>query len=72
MTKERKILYDTLTEVVGEDGCCVTCGPDDIYKDEEGWQLFLDGFMAPWFLGKTVDEARASIREFASQGFGLS
>ena len=43
-----------------------------LYKDEEGWQMMREGFMAPWNLGQTVEEAKASIREYASMGFGLA
>jgi hypothetical protein len=32
----------------------------------------LEGFMEPWRLGNTVAEAKASIREYAGMGFGLS
>jgi hypothetical protein len=31
----------------------------------------LEGFLEPWDLGWTVVEAKASIREYASMGFGL-
>jgi hypothetical protein len=34
--------------------------------------MMLEGFMEPWKLGQSVEEARASIREYASMGFGLS
>ncbi len=61
---------DISTEAVGEEGCRVACQDAEIFQDEEGWKLFLEGFMEPWFLGKTVD--KASIREFASMGFGLN
>jgi hypothetical protein len=43
-----------------------------IYKDEEGWKMMLEGFMEPWKLGHTVEEAKASIEEYAGMGFGLS
>ena len=65
-------LYSELKDAIGDEGCCVTCSPDDIIHDEEGWKLFLEGFMEPWFLGKTLEEAKEAIREYASQGFGLS
>jgi hypothetical protein len=32
----------------------------------------LESFMGPWKLGETVDEAKSTIRELASMGFGLS
>jgi hypothetical protein len=34
--------------------------------------MMREGFMAPWNLGQTVEEAKASIREYASMGFGLA
>jgi len=42
------------------------------YKDQEGWKMILEGFMAPWNLGATISEAKASIKEYASMGCGLS
>ena len=57
---------------IGKEGCGVSCEDADIFKDQEGWKLMLCGFLEPWFLGKTVDEAKAKIREYASQGFGLA
>jgi hypothetical protein len=41
-------------------------------KDEEGWKMMLEGFMAPWNLGQTIVEAKTRIREYGSMGFGLS
>jgi hypothetical protein len=32
----------------------------------------LEGFLEPWYLGSTVEEAKISIGEYASMGFGLS
>ena len=49
----------------------MSCEEAEIFRDEDGWKLNLEGFMAPWNLGKTVNEARESIREYASMGFGL-
>jgi len=34
--------------------------------------MMLEGFMEPWCIGKTVEEAKASIKDCASMGFGLS
>ena len=64
----RQILFD----VIGEEGCGISCEEANIFKDEEGWKMILDGFMAPWKLGATVSEAKASIKEYAAMGFGLS
>ena len=65
-------LRQTLFDVIGEEGCGVSCEEANIFKDEEGWKMMLDGFMAPWKLGTTVSEAKASIKEYASMGFGFS
>ena len=32
----------------------------------------LEGFMEPWYFGKTVAEAKAGLREYANMGFGIS
>ena len=62
----------SLMEAIGEEGCGVACEEADIFHDEDGWKMMLEGFMAPWKLGHTVEEARAKIREYARMGFGLS
>ena len=64
----KKYLFD----VIGQEGCGVSCGDAEIFKDEEGWKMMLEGFMEPWYLGKTVAEAKTQIKEYASMGFGLS
>lgn len=33
--------------------------------------MMLYGFLEPWSLKKTAEEAKGRIREYASQGFGL-
>ena len=71
MSDREKILA-VLMDVLGEEGCGVSCEEATIFKDDEGWKMMLEGFMEPWKLGRTVEEARASIREYASMGFGLS
>jgi hypothetical protein len=72
MNQERAELLEFLKDVIGEEGCGVSCEEAEIFEDQEGWKLMLEGFMEPWLLGKTVEEAKARIREYASQGFGLS
>jgi len=67
---ERTELMNTLMQAVGEEGCGVSCGNADIYRDEYGWKLMLEGFMEPWTLGGTMEEAKQRIRELASAGFG--
>ncbi len=69
---EHENLLNELMQVIGEEGCGVSCEEASIFEDEEGWKMMLEGFMEPWKLGKTVDEAKASIREYARMGFGLS
>ena len=69
---EQAEIVSYLFEIIGEEGCGVSCEEADIFKDEEGWKMMLEGFMEPWFLGNTVDEAKNSIKEYASMGFGLS
>ena len=64
-------LLQALMNAIGEEGCGASCEEATIYKDEEGWKLVLEGFMAPWNLGSTVSDAKASIKEYASMGFGL-
>jgi hypothetical protein len=34
--------------------------------------MLLEGFMKPWKLGHSVAEAKASVREYARMGFGMS
>jgi hypothetical protein len=66
-------LMDRLLEIMGEEGCGVSCEDDaDIFHDDEGWKLMLCGFMEPWELGTTIDEAKATLTELGSMRFGLS
>jgi hypothetical protein len=69
---EREELLKELMDVIGEEGCGVSCEEATVYKDAEGWKIMLEGFMAPWNLGQTLAEAKTRIREYASMGFGLS
>ena len=69
---ERNDLLRALLEAIGEEGCGVYCSDADVYHDKDGWKMMLEGFMEPWFLGKTAEEAKARIKEYASMGFGLS
>jgi len=65
-------LLQALMDAIGEEGCGVACEEATIYKDAEGWKMVLEGFMAPWNLGLTISDAKASIKEYAAMGFGLS
>ena len=48
---DQKQIRETLLEILGEEGCGITCEDDaDILHDEEGWKLMLCGFMEPWKL----------------------
>jgi hypothetical protein len=49
----------------------VSCEEATIFQDDEGWKMMLEGFMEPWKLGTTVEEAKTSIREYAGMAFGL-
>jgi hypothetical protein len=69
---DREIILSELLDVLGEEGCGVSCEEATIFQDEEGWKMMLEGFMEPWKLGQTVEEAKASIRAYARMGFGLS
>lgn len=69
---ERETILNELMQVVGEEGCGVSCEEASIFQDEDGWKMMLEGFMEPWKLGRTVSEAKAAIREYARMGFGLS
>ena len=71
MNRRAEIL-EFLYDVIGEEGCGVSCNDAEIFEDEKGWKMMLEGFMEPWYIGKTVEEAKASIKEYASMGFGLS
>ena len=69
---DREKILAALMDVLGEEGCGVSCDGAAIYQDDEGWKMMLEGFMEPWLLGHTVEEAKASIKEYAQMGFGLS
>jgi hypothetical protein len=72
MMGDREAVLDVLMQVIGEEGCGVACEKATVFKDEDGWYFVLEGFMEPWRLGHTPVEAKASIREYARMGFGLS
>ncbi len=69
---DRGEILSFLMEVLGEEGCGVSCEDADVFQDEEGWKMKLEGFMEPWKLGNSVEEAKKSIREYADMRFGLS
>jgi len=69
---DREKIIETLMQKIGEEGCGVSCEEATVFKDADGWKMMLEGFMEPWKLGHTVEEAQASIEEYARMGFGLS
>ena len=69
---DREKILTALMDVLGEEGCGVSCEEATIFRDDEGWKMMLEGFMEPWNLGRTVEKAKASIREYAKMGFGLN
>lgn len=69
---EKETLMQVLYDAVGEEGCGIACEEATLYKDEDGWKMMLEGFMAPWDLGRDLEEAKARIREYSRMGFGLS
>ena len=71
MSDREKILA-ALMDVLGEEGCGVSCEEATLYMDDEGWKMMLEGFMEPWKLGHTVEEAKTRIKEYGQMGFGLS
>ncbi|UCF91594.1 MAG: hypothetical protein JSW39_25530 [Desulfobacterales bacterium] len=68
---DREEILSALMDVLGEEGCGVSCEEATVFKDAEGWKMMLEGFMEPWKLGLTVAAAKARIKEYASMGFGL-
>jgi hypothetical protein len=69
---EREEITRFLYDVIGKEGCGVSCSEAEVFENEKGWNMMLEGFMEPWYIGKTVEEAKANIKEYASMGFGLS
>jgi hypothetical protein len=70
--EDREELNRYLADVVGEEGCGGSCDQSSVFEDDEGWKMMLCQFMAPWYLGKTLEEAKASIDGYAKMGFGLA
>ena len=69
MSGQNQEIYDLLYDLVGEGGCAGACSESELYQEDGEWKLFLCGFMEPWPLGKTVEEAKDSLREYAAAGF---
>jgi hypothetical protein len=64
---EREELLLELMDVIGGEGCGVSCEEASVYKDAEGWKMMLEGFMAPWNLGQTLAEAKTRILRLISR-----
>ena len=69
---DREKILEALMDVLGDEGCGVSCEEATLFQDNEGWKMMLEGFMEPWKLGTTVEEAKTKIREYAQMGFGLT
>lgn len=69
--QEQREILAALFEALGEDGCGMTCCDPEVYRDENGWRLRMEGFLEPWPLGRTVEEAKAAIQEYTHMGFGM-
>jgi len=69
--EDRERLLAFLMDLIGPEGCGVACSDAQLFADEDGWKLMLEGFMEPWKLGRTVDEAQATLKELADMRFGL-
>ncbi|NTW37579.1 MAG: hypothetical protein HGB17_16000 [Syntrophobacteraceae bacterium] len=61
-----------LMETIGEEACGSVCCEPDVFRDRDGWKLQMEGFMEPWKIGLSVDEAKLSLRDYAHMGFGLA
>ena len=69
---DREEIRSYLYELVGKEGCGVTCDEAELYQDDDGWKLKMEGFMEPWMIGTTVNEAKRTLKDLANQRFGLS
>mgnify|MGYP006288666385 CR=1 FL=1 len=70
--EEKEEIRKFLLETIGEEGCGVSCEKAEIFHDGTGWKMMLEGFMEPWDLGDTPEEAKARIKEYASMAMGLT
>jgi len=53
-----KFLYD----VIGEEGCGVSCSEAEGFRDERGWNMMLEGFYGAWFIGKQWKRLKPASR----------
>ena len=44
---DREIILSELMDVLGEEGCGVSCEEASVYQDDDGWKMMLQGFMEP-------------------------
>lgn len=68
---DQQEILNALFEALGEESCGMTCCAPEVFEDENGWQLLMEGFLEPWPLGRTVEEAKAAIHEYTHMGFGM-
>jgi hypothetical protein len=66
---DREEIMSVPMDAIGEEGGGVSCEEAEIFKDEDGWKMMPEGFMEPFRLGDTVEEARTPIKEYARMGF---
>lgn len=71
MEKNVQRLYDILDDLAGDCGCAGQCTESELYWEDGEWRLFLCGFMEPWPLGRTPEEAENRLRSYAASGFGV-
>jgi hypothetical protein len=45
---DREIILSELMDILGEEGCGVSCEEATIFQDEEGWKMMLEGSMPAW------------------------
>lgn len=45
LMSDREIILSELMDVLGEEGCGVSCEEASVYQDDDGWKMMLQGFM---------------------------
>ncbi|MGD8252670.1 MAG: hypothetical protein PVF20_10160 [Desulfobacterales bacterium] len=59
-------------DAFGEDCCGSACCEMDLFTDDGVWMIQLEGFMAPWPLGRTAAEVKAALAAYAQSGLGMA
>jgi hypothetical protein len=70
MTDSKTQIYKLLYDIVGEGGCAGACSTSELYEEDGEWKLFLCGFMEPWSLGGSLEEAKQNLQAYADAGYG--